>query len=544
MKSPYERSALTPPNRNRPVYTVKPGSSSVSSLVKAHVNSKSKKTPYGGGGRKTNLLDKRSSVFNHIYVAKNKPKKCKDINTYNLIDNGYFDLNKTFDMMNSTKMHMDGSDGVSRNKLFKNSFTQHMTTKNAAKPYINSLLDTTPISGKSKDSLVKQKPAAPEIKRKIPITITNMNTSMSDSSMIQYSNVSSIKFFNRPKSVERIKRKPAATKKKQAKSKPRKKVKKKLRQDGQLFDPSSSLNIANVSSNTSMYRRAKLEEDIDKLCKIKPPKFKETRNFKQSKLLSTNSHVIPRKQSKASENIFDRKMSSMPKGKTKLSKKVAKLENDLLIDMMSSADPSHIPISKDKLDSKRDHKKCKTKPTSNNQTIKLNDKSNQNVSSKNSQLCNKKCDSPFKITSNNYNSNNDNYTQPNSQKLTSNAVSRSSDKMEVFTKVLNSGCKLSQKITGSTKKEHQDRQNVLSFGPFPDTHNNQSEQQVGKSLIKTTAGNDQAKIIDDEDKLSLLSYQESEKHDDKYYDADELVDILDSQIDGKSKSEKGIKSQF
>jgi hypothetical protein len=188
----------------------------------------------------------------------------KDINQYNLIDNGYFDLNKTFDMMNN-KMYMDSSDGVSRNNLFKNSFTQNLTTKASQKPYPNSLLDKSLIQLSKKEPLVKQKPAAPEIKRKIPLTITNMNTSMSDSSMIQYSNVSSTKFFNRPKSVERLKRKPTNGKKKHVKSKTRKKVKKKGRNDGGLFDPSSSLNIANVSNNINVYRRAKLEEDIDKL---------------------------------------------------------------------------------------------------------------------------------------------------------------------------------------------------------------------------------------------------------------------------------------
>lgn len=42
--------------------------------------------------------------------------------------------------------------------------------------------------------------------------------------------------------------------------------------------------------------------------------------------------------------------------------------------------------------------------------------------------------------------------------------------------------------------------------------------------------------------MSLLSYRESEKEDPKYYDAEELVDIIGSQIVTKSSKEKKAKS--
>jgi hypothetical protein len=43
-------------------------------------------------------------------------------------------------------------------------------------------------------------------------------------------------------------------------------------------------------------------------------------------------------------------------------------------------------------------------------------------------------------------------------------------------------------------------------------------------------------VSDEDDNLSLLSYQESERHDDKYYDADELIKIIGSQIETKTKN--------
>ena len=151
------------------------------------------------------MFDKRMSVFTHTYAG-SKSKKNKDSNVYNfMIDSNHIDLNKTFDMINS-KINIDNSDTVSRNKMFKNSFTQQIGFKPHNKPYINTLI-SNPVA--QKDPLIKQKPAAPEITQKSPLSVTNnnMTTSMSDSSMIQYSNASSTKFFNRPKSMERIKRK-------------------------------------------------------------------------------------------------------------------------------------------------------------------------------------------------------------------------------------------------------------------------------------------------------------------------------------------------
>ena len=110
---------------------------------------------------------------------------------YNMIENNYFDLNKTFDANQKVK-------------------GEHSN-------YGNYMMDR---AGMKKDMKIKQKPAAPEITKKPMNLIGNINSCFSDSSVIQYSNVSSTKSFNRPKSMERMKRKP--TKTKSAKSKPRK----------------------------------------------------------------------------------------------------------------------------------------------------------------------------------------------------------------------------------------------------------------------------------------------------------------------------------
>lgn len=223
-----------------------------------HVNTK-KKPSYGS--RKANLLDKRMSVFTNTYAGNNK-KRVKEINTYNMAANYYFDLNKTFDAMNNSKMAIDSTDSSQNSKFFKSSFTQQLNSKTNPKPYINTLLDKSNIK---KENLIKQKPAAPEITRKIPIQIGNMSASMSDSNMTTFINTPSTKGFGRPKSMERIKRKQPMPKKKQVKSKIRaKKSKKKTRNENNLFDASNSLNISHMSS-THMYRRQKLEEDIDKL---------------------------------------------------------------------------------------------------------------------------------------------------------------------------------------------------------------------------------------------------------------------------------------
>jgi len=250
-----------------------------------------------------------------------------DTDSYNMIDNNYFDLNKTFDLIYQAQ---------TGNK-----------PKVEPQSYGNILIDKPIVK---KEPNYKQKPAAPEINRKVINPISNINSCPSDSSMIQYSNASSTKSFNRPKSMERLKRKQS--KRKTAKSKPRKKTKKKSRNNEfTTFDHSGSLNISQTSGNVYRalvndknlkdiskvkpsefhdYRRAKLDQEINKLCKIKPTvKAKESRNAKQSRLLNTNTYSIPRKPSKGKDNIFDKKMTSM-KTKHKPIKGTGKLESELI----------------------------------------------------------------------------------------------------------------------------------------------------------------------------------------------------------------------
>lgn len=197
------------------------------------------------GTRKNNLNDKRMSVFSNTYTG-NKSQ---------------FGLNKTFDL---------GVQGKNKHDLsnYGNLVGSRLPTK--------------------KDNFVKQKPAAPEIKKKVH-PLTQINPSFSDSHMLQYSQVSSVKSFTRPKSMEKLRRKPTnGTKKRSAKSKPRKKTKRGNQKDFSTFDQSGSFMVTNKSGdvrksftrdskstkpNTSYKnRRQKLDHEIQKLCNSKMSK--------------------------------------------------------------------------------------------------------------------------------------------------------------------------------------------------------------------------------------------------------------------------------
>ena len=107
-----------------------------------------------------------------------------DIDNYNLSDHNYNDLNKTVDM------------------IIQNGIKNY---KNDISLYGNNSNDKT--GNKMQSQEQKQKPAAPEIKKKVVNPLGNINICLSDSNMPQYSNVSSVKSFKRPKSMERLKRK-------------------------------------------------------------------------------------------------------------------------------------------------------------------------------------------------------------------------------------------------------------------------------------------------------------------------------------------------
>ena len=147
---------------------------------------------------------------------------------------------------------------------------------------------TNPKILSKKDMLIKQKPAAPEIKKKAISPLTNIHPSYSDSNMFSFSNVSSVKSFARPKSMERLKRKQnIGAKRKQCKSKPKKKTKRN-KNDFSTFDHNGSLVITKANgdyrkqfgngrsadarakvSTSSKNRRQKLDNEIQKLCKTK-----------------------------------------------------------------------------------------------------------------------------------------------------------------------------------------------------------------------------------------------------------------------------------
>jgi hypothetical protein len=220
-KSPYERSALTPPNRKGPIYTYKlrPQSNkitSVSSLVHKKKSNSNKYAMLYSKLRNSHMS--KMGVFSNTYAA-NK-KKLNDVDVYNFIDKSQFDLNKTFDMV------------VQNAPIQKFKPDQTYSNLGGARIQVKNGL------------LIKQKPAAPEIK-KIVSTLTNINTSFSEANMLQYSNVSSAKSFVRPKSMERTKRKPVNTKKKISKSKPRKKTIKRNKKDFSTFNNNDSLMITN-----------------------------------------------------------------------------------------------------------------------------------------------------------------------------------------------------------------------------------------------------------------------------------------------------------
>lgn len=310
---------MTPPNRNRPVYYEKPRpqSNKVASAVNLlqkkkntsnknyvilysklkssnlnklndHIGLLQKPFDYNASftkvkkpsrnTRKNDLINKRMSVFSNTYAA-NK-KKLNEVDSYQLIDKNHFDLNKTFDMVVQN----------TPNYKYKSDLT-----------YGN--LVGTRILAKN-DLLVKQKPAAPEIKKRTMNVLTNIIPSLSEVNMLHYTNVSSVKSFVRPKSMERIKRKPATgNKKKTAKSKPRKKTVKRIKNDFSTFDHSGSMIVNNSShefqksfgrdrsgdnrikaSTSYKNRRLKLDNEVQNLGikKDKMPKSTLYNNLYQS----------------------------------------------------------------------------------------------------------------------------------------------------------------------------------------------------------------------------------------------------------------------
>lgn len=298
IKSPYERSVLTPPNRSRPAYCekVRPSSNKSTSASASNLTHKKKMNPsskkyamiysklkrnnvaklneaigllqkpfdYSASfvkgnktsvNRKTNLLDKRMSVFSNTYVA-NKKKILNELDNYNLTEKNKFDLNKTVDMIVQGSM----------STKFKTDLNNYGNLLGHRISY-------------KKDLSVKQKPAAPEIKKKAINPLSQINPSFSDTNILEFSNVSSVKSFNRPKSMERLKRKPT-NKKKQAKSKPKKKTKRKYKDEFSTFDHTGSMIVTHQndikkslgrdrsandrlrSTQTHANRKAKLDQEI------------------------------------------------------------------------------------------------------------------------------------------------------------------------------------------------------------------------------------------------------------------------------------------
>lgn len=238
------------------------------------------------------------SVFSNTTKPRNKI--IGEIDTYNLTNKSDFDLNKTVDMI------------IQKNSISK--FKNDLATYGQFKPDRHL---------PKKDTLVKQKPAAPEIKRKVNNQLNIISPSFSDTNMIQYSNVSSVKSFVRPKSMDRLKRKPTL-KKKQAKSKPRKKITKRRTKKDEFstFDHTGSLIVTKASNALTKSftrdrsfdrvkpttgqasRKSKLDYELKKICKIKPNKSRDSRNFRQTKLHNQSAFT---KNPQRSE-FFDKKI--------------------------------------------------------------------------------------------------------------------------------------------------------------------------------------------------------------------------------------------
>lgn len=117
--------------------------------------------------------------------------------------------------------------------------------------------------------MVKQKPAAPEIINKI------VNPSFSEGNMFNFSNISSTKTINRPKSMERLKRKQITSNKgkKSSKSKPRKTKAKRNKNEFSTFGHNSSMLV------TKADREYKKNFNYDKSvnARLKPSSYKNRR---------------------------------------------------------------------------------------------------------------------------------------------------------------------------------------------------------------------------------------------------------------------------
>lgn len=229
-------------------------------------------------------------------------KMINDVDSYSLIDKSYNELNNTVDM------------------IIQNSIK---TNKSDISYYGNAADKSILKSGLQE----KQKPAAPEIKKKAINQIGNINICLSDPNMPKFSNVKS---FKRPKSMERLKRKPT-NKNKNSKSKMKKtKRKNKIKEEFTTFDHTGVLNISHNSGtvskslwrdtrfkdkfkNTTAHecKTTKFDKEISKIWKIKSGNVKDSRNAKLDKSDIHNTYSMQNKIKTETVSAFGRKGSSI-----------------------------------------------------------------------------------------------------------------------------------------------------------------------------------------------------------------------------------------
>ena len=291
-------------------------------------------------------------------------------------------------------------------------------------------------------------------------------------------------------------------------------------------------------------KTTKFDKEIDRICKVKTGSSKESRNTMLDRTDNhNNTYSIPKKVYSETASAFGRKGSSISKNKhkDKLLQGVNTFDNQLFNIMANLDKKTPTEFMKQKHDTKRsDGRKAHTEKVSQKQTIQKSDLFSKNLVARQPNDININQESKeVKIKFNNTSS-----TTP-TQKLNACNSKWNKDNSD-------------EQTNQSDQKLLQERKQFLSFG-FLAGHENSDKRResehktdepkiVRKSTDRKDKNKEKSRGEEEEASLSLVSYEETEVGDEKYYNEEELTKILgwmhiNKLINKKDEGSKQVKSK-
>ena len=292
-------------------------------------------------------------------------------------------------------------------------------------------------------------------------------------------------------------------------------------------------------------KTTKFDKEINKICKIKTGTSKDSRNNKLENFEdNNNTYSIPKKVYSGTSSAFGRKGSSISKNKNKDKQLhwVNTFDNQLF-NMMANIDKKTPAwIAKQKHDTKRsDGRKVQTEKVSQKQTIQKTELACKSFGTKHPQEIDVSKDSNEEIKI----------------RLNNTANTTPTQLLNINTSKVNKD----NQIEEANKSEQyllQERKQFLSFGLLSGNENGdkrrESQHKVDGSKIacksseRKDKNKDKSKGEEEEASLSLVSYEETEVGDEKYYNEEELTKILgwmniNKLINKKEEASKKLKSK-